>query len=58
MIGHFFGCASLPSNRRFKFKESRQFLICSHTETLSVAAVRVNNPDCSGGRRTASPTDF
>jgi hypothetical protein len=34
-------------NRCFKFQKRRQLLIRSHNETLSVAAMRVNNPDCS-----------
>jgi hypothetical protein len=33
--------------RGFEFHKRRQFLICAHNETLSVVAVRVNNPDCS-----------
>jgi hypothetical protein len=45
-------------HRRFQFHKRSQLLIRTHTETLSVAAVHVNNPDRSGGRRTASPTDF
>jgi hypothetical protein len=34
-------------NRRFKFDKRRQFLISVHNETLSVAAMRVSNPDRS-----------
>jgi hypothetical protein len=37
---------ALP-NRRFKFHESRKLLIRTHNKTLSVAAMRVCNPDCS-----------
>jgi hypothetical protein len=32
-------------NRRFKFEECSQLFISTHNETLSVAAMRVNNPD-------------
>jgi hypothetical protein len=35
------------SNRRFEFQKRRQLFIRTHNETLSVAAVRVSNPDCS-----------
>jgi hypothetical protein len=35
------------ANRRFEFHKRRQLFICSHNETLSVAAMCVNNPDCS-----------
>jgi len=34
-------------NRRFEFHKSRQLFIRVHNETLSVVAMRVNNPDCS-----------
>jgi hypothetical protein len=34
-------------NRRFKFHKRRQNLVCTHNETLSAAAMRVNNPDRS-----------
>jgi len=34
-----------PANRRFKFKKHSQLFIRSHSETLSVAAMCVNNPD-------------
>jgi hypothetical protein len=34
-------------NRRLKFDKRRQLFICSHNETLSVAAMRVSNEDCS-----------
>jgi hypothetical protein len=33
--------------RRFEFQKSRQLFIRTHTETLSVAAMRVCDPDCS-----------
>ena len=32
-------------NRRFKFQKSRQLFIRTHSKTLSVAAMRVCNPD-------------
>jgi hypothetical protein len=35
------------ANRRFKFHKSSQFFIRSRNETLSVAAMRVSNPDGS-----------
>jgi hypothetical protein len=47
------------ATRRFKFKKRRQLFIRSHNKTLSVAAVRVSNPDCSPAgiyRRDAAPT--
>jgi len=31
----------------FEFNKSSQLFIGAHDETLSVAAMRVNNPDCS-----------
>jgi len=31
----------------FKFDKRRQLLIRSHNETLSVATMRISNPDCS-----------
>jgi hypothetical protein len=34
-------------NRRFKFQKRGQLLICTHNETLSVAAMRVSNKDRS-----------
>jgi hypothetical protein len=37
----------LTPNRRFKFHKRRQLLIRMHNETLSVVAMRVNNPDRS-----------
>jgi hypothetical protein len=33
--------------RPLQFHKCSQLFICTHNETLSVAAVRVNNPDCS-----------
>jgi hypothetical protein len=33
------------ANRRFEFQKRSQYFIDTHNETLSVAAVRVNNPD-------------
>jgi hypothetical protein len=35
------------ANRRFQFNERRQLFIGSHNEPLSVAAMRVCNPDRS-----------
>jgi hypothetical protein len=35
------------SDRRFKFNKRRQLFIRTHNETLSVAAMRVSNPDRS-----------
>ena len=35
------------ANRHFQFQKSRQLFIRMHSETLSVAAVRVCNPDRS-----------
>jgi hypothetical protein len=34
-------------NRRFQFHERGQLFFGSRNETLSVVAMRVNNPDCS-----------
>jgi hypothetical protein len=34
-------------NRRFKFKQSRQFFIRTHNVTLWVIAMRISNPDRS-----------
>jgi hypothetical protein len=34
-------------NRRFEFEKRGQLVICSHNETLSIAAMRVSNPDRS-----------
>jgi hypothetical protein len=38
-------------NRRFKFQKSRQFLIGVHNEALTVAAMRVGNPDGSSAKQ-------
>jgi hypothetical protein len=38
---------SAGSNRRFKFQKRSQLFVCTHNETLSVAAMRVCNPDRS-----------
>ncbi len=35
-------------SRRFQLHGRRQFFIRTHNETLSVAAMRVNNEDCPG----------
>jgi hypothetical protein len=52
----FYQCALRPTsmigrcggpNRRFEFEKRSQLFIRVHNETLSVAAMRVNNPDCS-----------
>jgi hypothetical protein len=32
---------------RFEFHKCGQFIIDTHNETLSIAAMRVSNPDCS-----------
>jgi hypothetical protein len=42
--------ADCAANRRFQFKKRRQLFIRSHDETLSVAAMRVSNPDRSPAR--------
>jgi hypothetical protein len=34
-------------NRRFEFAKRGQYFIRPHNETLSIAAMRVSNPDCS-----------
>jgi hypothetical protein len=34
-------------DRRFEFHKRSQFFICPHNEALTVAAMRVSNPDCS-----------
>jgi hypothetical protein len=47
------------ANRRFKFEKRRQLLIRTHNETLSVAAVRIDNKDRSPvgiNRGDAAPT--
>jgi hypothetical protein len=41
--------AAIPS-RRFEFQKSGQLFIRTHNEPLSVAAMSVNNPDCSSLR--------
>jgi hypothetical protein len=33
------------ADRRFQFQKRSQLIICTHNETLSVAAMRVSNPD-------------
>jgi len=50
-------------DRPFQFQKRRQYFIGVHNETLSVAAMRINNPDCSHlrikGRDVApTPTSF
>jgi len=35
------------TNRRFQFQKRSQLFIGTHNETLSVAAMRVRNPDYS-----------
>jgi hypothetical protein len=35
------------ANRRFEFQKRRQLFIGMHNETLSIAAIRVCNPDRS-----------
>jgi len=36
-----------PPNRRFEFHKRHQLFIRAHNETLSIAAMRVSNEDCS-----------
>jgi hypothetical protein len=38
------------ANRHFEFQKRGQLLTRTHNETLSVAAMRVHNPDCSPAR--------
>jgi hypothetical protein len=35
---------SAGSNRRFKFQKRSQLFVCTHNETLSVAAMCIRNP--------------
>jgi len=47
------------ADRSFKFLKRSQLFIRTHNETLSVTAMRVNNPDCSPVAihgRDAAPT--
>jgi hypothetical protein len=47
------------ADRCFKFEKSGQLFIRSHNETLSVATMRICNPDCSTFaiyRRDTAPT--
>jgi hypothetical protein len=37
----------LRIHRRFQFQKRGQLFIRTHNETLSVAAMRISNPDCS-----------
>jgi hypothetical protein len=37
----------MDTNRPFQFQKRSQLIIGVHNETLSVVAMRVNNPDCS-----------
>jgi hypothetical protein len=37
----------MDTNRPFQFQKGSQYFIGTHNETLSVAAMRVGNPDCS-----------
>src|SRR5258708_643233 len=51
------------SNRRFEFEKGSQLFIRMHNETLSVASMRVSNPDCSrlrikGCDAAPTPTGF
>ena len=41
------GPLDVPADRRFELQKSRQLFISADNETLSVPAMRVNNPDCS-----------
>jgi hypothetical protein len=50
-------------NRRLKFDKRRQLFIRTHNETLTVATMRVRNPDCSpvevhGCNAAPTPTGF
>jgi hypothetical protein len=47
---------SATPNRRFKFHKRRQPFIRTHNETLSVIAVRVNDPDRSAYLRSFAAT--
>jgi hypothetical protein len=38
------------ANRRFEFHKRGDLVIGTHNETLSVAAMRVHDPDCSSLR--------
>ena len=38
------------ANRRFEFQKRSQLFIRVHNEALTVAAMRVSNPDCSSLR--------
>jgi hypothetical protein len=40
-------------DRRFKFDKRGQLFIRTHNETLSVAAMRVSNPDYAPSRSSA-----
>src|SRR6266516_5334448 len=41
------GKLAASADRRFEFDKRSQLLIRTHEETLSVAAMRVTNPDCT-----------
>jgi hypothetical protein len=43
-LGHF---QDARPDRRFEFERCSQLFISTHNETLSVAAMRVNNPERS-----------
>ena len=40
----------IRANRRFKFEKRSQLFIRTHSETLSVAAIRIGDPDCAASR--------
>jgi len=40
----------LSQNRQFQFQKRGQLFVRVHNEALSVAAMCVNNPDCSSAR--------
>jgi hypothetical protein len=37
----------MSTNDSREFKKRSQLIISAHDETLSIAALRINNPDCS-----------
>jgi hypothetical protein len=43
----YFGGDPQIQNRRFRFEKRTQYFVGAHNEALSLAAIRVNNPDRS-----------
>jgi hypothetical protein len=43
----YFGGDPQIQNRRFRFEKRSQYFVGAHNEALSLAAIRVNNPDRS-----------